>query len=331
MPILNCPKSQRSELAGQTASAPLQVSYSDLPADPLLAEKDVLALFGFATGRSCDDPRWFDVGLRCQQPQQLEVWRGSGPVQHGRAGAMRFATDGEYLFFAIEVDESTSGGIEGAAGRAYRELAAFIAQRDLQVLRLWNYLDAINVGDGDDERYRLFCNGRAQAMAGHFEAPFPAATAIGRQDGVRVLQVYGLAASQPGRPVENPRQVSAWRYPRQYGPSAPTFARAMLAPAGQLLISGTAAVVGHESRHDRSVAGQLQETLNNLLTLHDVAGQGLALGTQSLLKVYLRDPADGPAVSDWLHHHLPGLGGLLMLEGDICRSELLIEVDGISG
>ena len=33
-----------------------------------------------------------------------------------------------------------------------------------------------------------------------------------------------------GTPVENPRQVSAYRYPRQYGPQPPSFARAMLPP-----------------------------------------------------------------------------------------------------
>jgi chorismate lyase/3-hydroxybenzoate synthase len=30
-----------------------------------------------------------------------------------------------------------------------------------------------------------------------------------------------------------------------------------------------------------------------------------------------------------LHARLPGLGGLLLLGGDICRGELLVEVDGV--
>src|SRR3546814_12468443 len=60
----------------------------------------------------------------------------------------------------------------------------------------------------------------------------PAATAIGRCDDARVVQVYWLAARTPGMPVENPRQVSAYRYPRQYGPQQPSFARAMLPPPG---------------------------------------------------------------------------------------------------
>jgi hypothetical protein len=62
------------------------------------------------------------------------------------------------------------------------------------------------------------------------EAALPAATCIGRFDGVRRLQVYWLAAREAGLPLENPRQVSAFRYPRQYGPQSPSFSRALLPP-----------------------------------------------------------------------------------------------------
>ena len=77
------------------------------------------------------------------------------------------------------------------------------------------------------------------------------------------------AARVPGTPVENPRQVSAYRYPRQYGPQAPSFARAMLPPsqAMPLLLSGTASVVGHESKHHDCVESQLAETFANFDSL----------------------------------------------------------------
>jgi chorismate lyase/3-hydroxybenzoate synthase len=29
---------------------------------------------------------------------------------------------------------------------------------------MWNYLDAINENDGDEERYRQFCLGRARGL-----------------------------------------------------------------------------------------------------------------------------------------------------------------------
>ncbi len=82
---------------------------------------------------------------------------------------------------------------------------------------------------------------------------WPAATSIGRQDDDRVLQVYWLAGNEPGRALENPRQMSAFHYPRQYGPSAPTFSRAMQVGGG-LLISGTASVRGHASHHPQDLA-----------------------------------------------------------------------------
>ena len=97
------------------------------------------------------------------------------------------------------------------------------------------------------------------------------------RDGRRVLQVYWLAARVAGTPLENPRQVAAYRYPRQYGPQSPTFARAMLPPAGSdmpLLLSGTASVVGHETRHPGDVLAQLDETFANLDSLLDIASLG---------------------------------------------------------
>ena len=79
--------------------------------------------------------------------------------------------------------------------------------------------------------------------------------------------MYCLSARQPGSPLENPRQVSAWRYPRQYGPQAPSFARGMLAAPGSslpLLLSGTASVVGHATLHGEDTLRQLEETFANL-------------------------------------------------------------------
>lgn len=314
-------------------SAPLTIAYARDAADGLLGEPDVLAVIGFGAGTTEDDPRRLQVGLEpCEPgaPALLEVWRGARGVRCGRSGELGWSSDGEHLFFAIEVEEAAHGGIESAAERAYAAICAFVAGSGTpHFLRLWNYLDAINLGDGDDERYRRFCAGRARGMDARMHASYPAATAIGRRDGRRVLQVYGLAARVGGRAIENPRQVSAWRYPRQYGPTAPTFARGMRSVDAQLLISGTAAVVGHASRHDDDLAAQIDETLENLRSLLGEAGDRGGLGARSLLKTYVRHPSDAAAVAAALRARVPALGGLLLLGGDICRGELLVEVDGV--
>lgn len=97
----------------------------------------------------------------------------------------------------------------------------------------------------------------------------------------------------------------------------------------QLLISGTAAVVGHAFFHDGDAGAQLDDTLANL---HSPLRQaGLAnptLGAGSLLKIYLRDAALAASVQARLRERIPSAPRMLMLVGDICRRELLLEIDG---
>ena len=317
---------------------PLRIGYSRADSASFLNQPDVLAVIGFDArgdaGKGSDDPRWLRVGLELLGDSACEVWRGRAPVHSGRSGEVRWSSDGDYSFVAIDVDENDHAGICGAAEHAYRTLIAFLhASATPHVLRLWNYFDAINSGDGDDERYRRFCVGRARGMAGAWQDGYPAATAIGRRDGVRSLQVYALAARLPGIAVENPRQVNAWCYPREYGPTPPTFARGVVTPAAQLLISGTAAVVGSASQHEDDIAAQLDETLANLASLIRAASIGGAaeLGAGSMLKAYVRDRSYAELLRNRLRAYAPGIEDLLLLEGEICRRELLTEIDGMHG
>jgi chorismate lyase/3-hydroxybenzoate synthase len=133
--------------------------------------------------------------------------------------------------------------------------------------------------------------------------------------------------------VENPRQVSAWRYPRQYGPNAPAFARGMRSPSlpPQLHVSGTAAVVGHASQHDEDLAAQIAETFANLDSLFHSAGTHGGFGAHGLVKAYLRHADAAGAVADALARRMAPGTPILLLEGDICRRELLVEIDGVQG
>lgn len=308
-----------------------RVSYRLGDAAAALTEAGTLAVFGYGAGGAIvDDPRALQVALECfDAPPPLEIWQVDAPVTCGLQGALRWSAGGGWLFAAIELDEAAHGGLEQAAASAYAALADFIGQRSEQhVLRLWNYLGAINEGAGDAERYKHFCDGRAAGMGAFFAEGFPAASAIGHHDPVPRLQVYLLACDQPGGRVENPRQVSAWRYPRQYGRTPPSFARAMSFPAGDVLaISGTAAIVGHTSAHDDDLDAQLDETLLNLEALLASADMPAGFDTHSPLKAYVRHAVDAPRVRDFFRRRLPGVP-VLLLHGDICRSELLVEIDG---
>jgi chorismate lyase/3-hydroxybenzoate synthase len=318
-------------LAKPTPRRAPQVSYRNADPETVLHEPGTLAVFGFGSGVTHDpDPRWFDVALECfDAPAPLEIWQVDGPVTHGRAGDLRWSAGEGWLFAAIELDERMHDGPRGTGAAAYAALREFLATRsEKHVQRIWNYLGQINQGDGDSERYKLFCDGRAEGMGNFFSDGFPAATAVGHHAAEPRLQVYLLACDQAGLRVENPRQVSAWRYPRQYGRTPPSFARAMALPAQDALaISGTAAVVGHASAHQDDLEAQLNETLTNLETLLASACMSAGFDTQSPLKAYLRHPIDAPHIRDFLQRRLPGVP-VLLLHGDICRQELLVEIDG---
>lgn len=308
-----------------------RVSYRKTDASLLLDAPGTLAVIGFGQGTAAvDDPRWLRVELESfDAPAPLELWQVEGDVAHGRVDDLRWSVGGGWLFAAIEVDERAHGGPAGAARHAYASLRRFLGGRsERHVLRVWNYIGAINRGEGDLERYKQFCDGRAEGLGDFFATGYPAATAIGHHGDDHRLQVYLLASGHAGVRVENPRQLSAWRYPRQYGRTSPGFARAMTLPAQDVLaISGTAAIVGHASAHEGDLDAQLDETLTNLEALLASADMPAGFDTHSPLKAYVRHPADAPRVRDLLHRRLPGVP-VLLLHGDVCRSELLVELDG---
>jgi chorismate lyase/3-hydroxybenzoate synthase len=313
------------------AAAP-QVGYERGDAATLLAGAGTLAVFDFGPDAAAlDDPRHLRVALQplAAGPARCEAWRVAAPVDCGRDGGVRWASGGGWLFAAMELDEAGHGGVSGAAAAGYRALCAFLRTRaECHVQRLWNYLGAINDGHGDDERYRQFCEGRARGMGDFFAEGFPAATAIGHRGPAGLLQLYCLATTRPGTRVENPRQLSAWRYPRQYGRTPPSFARAMRLPGGDALaISGTAAITGHQSQHAGDLSAQLAETRANLQALLRAGAMPGGFDARAPLKVYVRHGADAAAVDAFLADCMPQAPRLL-LHGDICRRELLVEIDG---
>ena len=233
----------------------------------------------------------------------VEVWRGNGA-----------------RLLTVTSEEAC---LECGAREAYEAL--FRAAGDLHLIRIWNHIAGLNDGDDDAERYRRFCIGRhdAFAAAGWPKRRFPSASGVGMQSGA--LAVYALAADDAGVQVENPRQVSAYDYPRRYGPRSPSFARATAA-AGVLLTAGTSSVVGHLTAHAGDVEAQLDETLINLDAVARAAGAP-DLAIFDRLKVYLRRRSDYAAVAARLKRELPR-AQMLFLRSDICRSDLLVEIEG---
>jgi chorismate lyase/3-hydroxybenzoate synthase len=255
----------------------------------------------------------------------VELWFAAGPVRAGREGPIRYSYDDNVLIAALEIDEREHKGIVATTEWAYAQIRRFQqASAFPHTLRIWNYFDAINEGAGDMERYRQFCVGRVRGLGDAAHQRYPAATTIGCQRPTGRLQIFWLADRHPGDSLENPRQLSSYHYPRTYGPVSPTFSRATIARDGTMLVSGTASIVGHVSRHHDDPVEQLEEILRNLAALE--RGSAAPRDAKTLLKVYIRGPQLLTAIAARLKSVHPR-AGMILLAGDICRRELLIEIE----
>ena len=272
-------------------------------------------------------------------PPLAEVWTSNLPVIYHQAEGIHCAMNDEVLFGVVQLEERPGTLLDSVTYNAYRRL--LVHARALgypHLLRVWNYFPQINREFDGLERYQRFCAGRHQALAENlsgFPRTLPAGTAVGTMSGP--LTIHFLAAKRPGTHVENPRQVRAYEYPPIYGPSSPSFARATLQPSisgSQLLISGTASVVGHVSAHIGDPGKQTLEIIHNLNALIVQTEQlhGVTRGQwcgQALFKIYIRHPAHFATICDILKEQLPSHTQVLYLQGEMCRRELLLEIEGI--
>jgi len=288
----------------------------------------------------------------------FEVWRCNRPATSGQRQRVRFRRTADMLFGCIAVSEAQlaaaaagpdrarcsraghaagHGALHEATSQAYREICAAVdAENYPHLLRVWNYLPDINRDVEGTERYRQFNSARQHALRASgrsLAGNVPAASALGAARN-SPLVVYFLAGRSAPCFVENPRQLSAYHYPRQYGVHSPVFSRATLwrAPDGlALFISGTASIVGHRSLHVGDTAAQTRETLTNieaLLAEANRAARGARFRLGALaLKVYVRRPADLPVIEAELAAALGESARVIYLQADICRQDLLVEIE----
>lgn len=241
---------------------------------------------------------------------------------------------GDLLFVELRADPGED--IEAAAERLYLQLFEQLVRLGFpHVIKAWNHVPDINRGEGDAEIYKRFCLGRARAIdQAYADRAMPAGTGVGFAADAG-LQLQALAARDAPLYIENPRQVSAFEYPRQYGPRSPSFSRAVVAGPGRdrLFVSGTAAIVGHQSKHEDCLVSQVEETLRNWQSLFDATrratGQRAGFDLPGAYRVYLRHAQDLDSCLAALNRGGVPLQKTTVLRADICRPELLFELDGV--
>lgn len=301
-------------------------------------------LFGQPTTKCCQTANGIEVHLKIPVlggTNQEQIFSGLGK------------TSQKLGFQTIESDRFLVGALTRKVDFPLKETAYEVYQNLLQLTqdwhlyRIWHYVPYINQETFSLENYRSFCQGRSLAFesfyGGNFTFKLPAASAVGIND--NYLVVYFIAGKTKGEYLENPEQVSAYRYPQKYGKRPPSFAR------GTILInknrqigylSGTASIKSHQSVTLSRIVEQLYTTVDNMSLVFEA--MGLVAERQSYgnfmpdpdrysraFKVYLRSADDLPLVRSLFPRVIMSVADdrLVYLQSDICRAELDLEIEAV--
>ncbi len=311
-----------------------QQYFSNDSSSQLLKKPGVLAVISFE--QRCEAPLELGVvpvGFHSLSGLNTEVLSyGSSTVERGEYQSCQWSIADDVMFVSTWITADQCVDIEAATFDAYISLYRTLEAKGFaHVFRIWNFIPNINSGDGDCEEYKKFCVGRANAFAELDipESDFPAASGLGHHSKGAV--VYLLASRiKEGCHFENPKQQSAYHYPREYGPKSPSFARATsigLNGSDDIFISGTASILGHQTKAPEDLEQQLSITVDNIQALLAHVDNGA--GPLNAIRVYLRHKKDYEQARDHLSKVLP-LESINYLWADICRANLLVEIEAAS-
>jgi enamine deaminase RidA (YjgF/YER057c/UK114 family) len=254
--------------------------------------------------------------------------------------------------------DSPAAGISAQAQDAFERMKAILRRERLSfghVVRQWNYIERIvevrNERGKSCQNYQAFNDVRTVYYgSSDFPWGYPAATGIGQAAGGVILEFTALDAPSEARvlPLSNPRQVDAHRYsggvlvgePTAEVPekTSPKFERAKLVARGRsgiVYVSGTAAVLGQRSVGRRDVETQTRTTVGNIAALagkDSLARAGFPQSPDaavlSYLRAYVKRTVDIPKVRRICERAFGPIPALYV-RADVCRPELLVELEGI--
>jgi len=283
------------------------------------------------------------------------VWQGSDSPKADQYEAINYRYDNNLLFGVITLSETMfdtntdKTPIQLATECAYSQIFSLIDKLSFPYLfRIWNYIADINYQSFGLERYVQFNLGRQDAFISHGRdvvGNVPAACALGFESlsdkaipNKDSLMISFLAGRVEPQCIENHRQISAYQYPQQYGLRSPTFSRASLVRVGLddvLFISGTASIVGHTTLHAGDVIAQTRETMENIKIILAEANQRMSHTKFELsdlsYTVYIRHREDIENIRNELTFCIGDKLKAIYLQANVCRKDLLLEIEATAG
>ena len=274
----------------------------------------------------------------------IEQWTSATPVQYIQKGGFHFASNENILFGAVTIKEHfDKDALAKASEECYVNIFDHVNKLGYpNIFRMWNYIPGINTVEASRERYKSFCLGRSNAFQKYYDnynEVMPAATGISKiQAGG--IDIYFLSCRDKLINIENPRQTPAYKYPIQYGPQPPSFARATYIKHNErdssIYISGTASVIGSQSKHIGDITRQCDVTLENikhLIGAENLESHGIVanfdLTDVDAIKIYYRHHKDLTTVKYFCERAFSSQAQKAYIQSDVCRSDLLVEIEGV--
>lgn len=206
------------------------------------------------------------------------------------------------------------------------------------IVRQWNYIDHITAENDGIQNYQLFNDARSDFYAAtNWSNGYPAATGIGCDTGGVTIVVYAVKDFKGAdRPIDNPLQIPAHKYSgkvlasgKETVRTTPKFERGRLL-GDVVFVSGTAAIKGENSEFSDDACVQAEEAID--VVEHLVEPSNISKDSSGfrfdLIRVYVRRPQDMESVRNVFTTRFPNIP-VHFLIADICRPELLLELEGI--
>ncbi|PTB97391.1 hypothetical protein C9994_03120 [Marivirga lumbricoides] len=281
---------------------------------------------------------------RSSESDLVDSWLSeTEDVESAKHGVVDLKISPNGLFGEVEVNLSQD--LEHHTFSAYEAIFnALHSFPDYQLLRIWNYVPQILAASENPDfknNYEAFNSGRFKAFKKYFGPQFntsmmPSASAVGSHS--NCLRIEFLAVKSEITFLENKEQTAARNYSEKYGQRPPLFSRGAIYKNLQqtlLISSGTASVVGEDSIYS-DLYDQLNQSILNLRILGSqfnlkryAIDYGFALEDAVLLRTYYKNKED----EDFLRKYLKKLVSpdckLSFMQADICRDELLVEIEAI--
>lgn len=214
------------------------------------------------------------------------------------------------------------------------------------IIRQWNYIENISSFEGEYQNYQAFNDSRSHFYSSaDWSMGYPAATGIGTQSGGVMVELIAITGTGlVNRALDNPLQIAAHKYsqgvllgtvdPCSKQRTTPKFERARIigVPDQQTVyISGTAAILGESSLVSGDIIEQTRTTMQNIDHLISAQNYPVPGATREfrLLRIYVKNPLQMEEVRGYMKTNYPDIGKIYIC-ADICREELLIEIEGIA-